>query len=263
MVPNKLAAPLNKLKRKSIINLPWLMGFTGLVVLVGFTGVIVAQSPQPHEPLPRTFEGIQKLMAPPVELQGIRLLMTPDEVRVILKKNKLQLKEDKGTLAGINLQVIHAIQPMHGFQVFSFQFQEGKLYNMLIEYDMRNFSLDFEAYLAQLKSKYGEPVEVKDIMKEEKAPAPLHTFDSFIHRWVDEKTELEIVYTPPGGKDPLLSRSIPADVLWKISDRVLAEKNREDNAARFKPKKELTDEERKEAQKKFLKELEQRKQQQQ
>jgi len=198
-----------------------------------------------------------------VELQNIHLLMTPNEVRMALNKSGFRFGEDEGTVAGVHGLAVHVSQPVKGIQILSFQFREGELYSMLFEYDMRYFtSFDFPAYLSQLKTKYGEPVEVKDITKEGKVPAPLHTFDAFDFRWVDEQTELKIGYSPPGGKDPL-NRSIPADVVWEISDKQLAEKTREENAKRMMPRKEMTDEERNEALKKFKEELEQRHQQQQ
>lgn len=121
-----------------------MIGASGLAILLGFSGALMAQSSQPHEPLPRTFEGVHQLMAPPVELQDIHLLMTPNEVRIALKKSGFQFEEDEGTVAGVHGLAVHVSQPVKGIQILSFQFREGELYSMLLEYDMRYFtSFDF------------------------------------------------------------------------------------------------------------------------
>lgn len=239
----------------SLQGLIWVLVIAGLLTL---TRGSMAQSPQPHEPLPRTFEGVHQLIMPSVELQSIRLLMMPDEVKAILEKAGLQFEETKGTLAARHYSSLHIRQPQKGFQIFSFGFQEGKLQSVLIEYDLNYVSFDFPAYLAELKTKHGEPVEVKDVMKQGKAPAPLHTFDAYDYRWVDDQTELQIHYGTVG-EDPILHRPHAGTLVWVVSDKRLAEKTREENAQRFK-RKEFTEEERKQALKELLESVEKNRQ---
>jgi len=229
------------------------IGTAGLVLLMGFSETTKAQSVPSPEPLPRAFEGIRQLKAPPVDIQNIRLLMTLGEVKAILSNTHLRFRKTEDTLAGIHLEGLHmtpdTTQMPAGFHVFSFIFCDGKLSTMLVDYDMNAVSLDFQAYFAYLKAQHGDPVEAEDIMKD--APAPLQTFKSFDYRWIDEQTEMKVSYTPPGGKDPL-HRSMSGDVKWQVSDKQLIEKLRALNEARFKPRKELTEEERQKAIKQLL-----------
>jgi hypothetical protein len=211
----------------------------------------MAQPPHGSEPLPRTFETIRLLVPPPVGLEGIHLLMTSEEVKTILKKARLRINESEGLIEGIQASVINVSQPRKGFQAFSFQFREDKLYSVTIEYDMRYFpTFDFPAYIAELKAKYGEPAAVKEPTKD--APPPLAALKLIEHDWVDHQTELAINYAPPGKQPTVFDRELPAGLVWQIADKPLMEKVRADNAARFKPKREYTEEERQEALKKLL-----------
>jgi hypothetical protein len=217
---------MKKLRETSRINIQWLIVAFILGVLLDLTGESMAQSALSLEQLPRTFKGVSILMVPPTELQEIRLLMTPDEVKAILNKagfHRFIKLED--TVAGINYSSLHVRQPQKGFQQFNFYFRGEELYWMRIEYDMNYFSLDFPAYLRELKAKYNEPAKVKS--SGNSLPPPLAT-ESVYYTWVDEKTEHTIGYMPPGN-DPL-GRSHKGNLVWETADKQLAEKNQEDLA---------------------------------
>jgi hypothetical protein len=168
-------------------------------------------------------------MVPPEGIEQIRLLMTPEEVKTSLKKAGLQFRKVDYAIAGIAYPSFHVSQPRKGIQQLNFYFREDKLYWIRIEYDMRYFpSFDFPSYLAELKSKYREPAKVRDLMKG--VPPPLATIEAYDYRWMDVETELTVVYSPAGGKDPLFGHSAPGDLIWEIADKRLVKKLDEESA---------------------------------
>lgn len=212
----------------------WLITVIGLGLLLGSNGRGMAESSPTIDPLPREFEGVSVLQDNPLEievvrlLKGIRLLMRPGEVETVLKKKGLKFKKREYTVGGVDYPSFHVSQPPKGFQQFLFYFREGVLYAINVEYDLRYFSVDFPSYLAELKAKYKEPVEVKNLMKG--VPPPLTAMgDIFLYRWVDEQTELTIQYASPG-KDPILNRASPGDLTWIVEDKRLVEKSRDEVA---------------------------------
>jgi hypothetical protein len=212
----------------------WLISVIGLGLLLGSNGRGMAESSPTIDPLPREFEGVSVLQDNPLEievvrlLKDIRLLMRQDEVETALKKKGLKFKKIEYTVGGVDYPSFYVSQPRKGFQQFSFNFRNGVLYSINIEYDLRYFSVDFPIYLAELKAKYKEPVEVKNLMKG--VPPPLTVMgDIFLYRWVDEQTELSIQYASPG-KDPMFNRASHGDLTWFVADKRWAEINRDEVA---------------------------------
>ena len=231
----------------------------GIVVLINLLlqiGSGLAQSQLAHEPLPRTFRGVPQLKSLPDELQNIRLLMTIGEVKAHLNKTGFRYNVNEYSLGTIQYLSVHVIQPQEGFQEFIFYFLDGVLFSMLVEYDMREFTLDFPTYLSSLKIKYGRPAEVTDKMKN--ITNSEHTYDAYFYRWIDNHTEMEIRYSPPVVKEPLPS-SLPAALVWINEDMQLYEEGLKTYYARFKqPVNGMTQEDRVKALKQLLDEIRKR-----
>ncbi len=164
----------------------------------------------------------------PRDFRQVQLLMSPAEVKEILKQARLKFREESGTdNLDVSYHLLTTKKAPEGFQQFSYHFSNGKLFTIIVEYDLLERPVDFTNYLSEVKRKYGEPLEV-----EETKTAPfdrLFNIKRTTYRWQDERTVLEVSYSPPG-KEPILGRPAAGTINWIIRDRQLAEKEKKERA---------------------------------
>lgn len=166
--------------------------------------------------------GADQPLALPREFRGVSLLMTPDEVKRVLKKSGFSFAVRSGVdVTTLPYYYLIVKRPPKGFQSFSYYFYEGRLGFINVEYALHEVPVDFEALLAELKTKYGEPTE----MSQEQDP--IVKFKDFYYRWHNGETELEVRYGPPG-REPITGRWASGAIVWSVWDSQVKEKDRKE-----------------------------------
>lgn len=162
----------------------------------------------------------------PREVLGIRVGVTYEVFRAKLKELQYKIKSDDtavGPITGLAGRTVVLKSPSKEFsQIVCYFGGEDKLAAIRVDYDLVAMQSTSDDVLAQFRERYGPPDELKERTDD------IFGFVTRQYYWRDDRTELEVGYLPPG-KDPL-GRPHFGSVDHQLSDRVLQQRRREENA---------------------------------